>query len=417
MSLLFLLLVTLLSITSGFITGIAPLGGGIGFGLKNLHHRETATATTTTNCKARPTKRVTDELTNKSWFPKELIALQQFEEYNGTTTTTTTNDDSIIDSIQEEIQSNSLRLVTELILRRLHETSWKSSSSSSSNDADDSDIDEEDVDEEPIVRTAENNVAYEIAKGKFMDFCFTKTGEEELEYLFQDIDIVSNAKSTTTTIQGAIMILQSLLVLGSQVGLTITPGNFQNSVAHLRGNDYPTNATDFINWDKSYTRRLKYDNDRIPGLQLLASLGRKRTPRGAFDLLVRLGIWQPHEDLALIRSGFSLRFSSQDIEAANVASDDDRDPDTLLGIRRDFRHHKLYTIDSASTSEIDDALSVETIDGDEKEDGGEKRYRYWIHIADADRWAPRDSDLFQVAKERGTSLYLPQGSISMLPSR
>ena len=34
----------------------------------------------------------------------------------------------------------------------------------------------------------------------------------------------------------------------------------------------------------------------------------------------------------------------------------------------------------------------------------------------ADHWAPRGSELFQVAKKRGTSLYLPQATIPMLPS-
>jgi exoribonuclease II len=85
----------------------------------------------------------------------------------------------------------------------------------------------------------------------------------------------------------------------------------------------------------------------------------------------------------------------------------------LLGLREDLRHQKIYTIDSASTSEIDDGLSVEAI---RKEDGSEN-LRFWIHIADADRWATRDSKVFQIAKGRGTSLYLPYGSIPMFPSR
>ena len=91
----------------------------------------------------------------------------------------------------------------------------------------------------------------------------------------------------------------------------------------------------------------------------------------------------------------------------------EHDPDILLGLRQDFRHHKAFTIDSASTSEIDDGLSVEAFDDED----GRKRYRYWIHIADADRWAPRDSALFEVARRRATSLYLPHGSIPMFPSR
>lgn len=84
----------------------------------------------------------------------------------------------------------------------------------------------------------------------------------------------------------------------------------------------------------------------------------------------------------------------------------------MLGLRQDLRDQKVYTIDSASTSEIDDGLAVEAISG---EDGSE-RHRIWIHIADADRWAPRDSEVFEVARKRATSLYLPHGSISMLPT-
>ena len=72
---------------------------------------------------------------------------------------------------------------------------------------------------------------------------------------------------------------------------------------------------------------------------------------------------------------------------------------------------KIYTIDSATTSEIDDGLACETYIG---EDGSERR-RYWIHIADADYAAPRGSISFLGAKKRATSHYLPQTSLSMFP--
>lgn len=101
------------------------------------------------------------------------------------------------------------------------------------------------------------------------------------------------------------------------------------------------------------------------------------------------------------------------------------DPDDMLGIRRDLRHHKVYTIDSPSTRDIDDGLSVERIartirrsnDNDETIDEQESSYRYWIHIADVDRWAPRGSDLLRVAERRGTSLYLPGRTLGMFPDK
>ena len=91
----------------------------------------------------------------------------------------------------------------------------------------------------------------------------------------------------------------------------------------------------------------------------------------------------------------------------------EHDPDMLLGLRQDLRHQKIYTIDGASTSEIDDGLAVEAL----SHENGIERYRFWIHIADADRWAARDSEVFQSARRRATSIYLPHGAIPMFPSR
>lgn len=54
----------------------------------------------------------------------------------------------------------------------------------------------------------------------------------------------------------------------------------------------------------------------------------------------------------------------------------------------------MYTVDSADTSEIDDGISMEVVKGDD----GVERNLIWIHIADADRWAPRDSAVFDIAR-------------------
>lgn len=96
------------------------------------------------------------------------------------------------------------------------------------------------------------------------------------------------------------------------------------------------------------------------------------------------------------------------------AESNTHDPDKILGIRQDLRHHKVYTIDSQSTQDIDDGISVERIDNPNN-DG--QKLRYWIHIADVDRWAPRGSDLLRVAERRGTSLYLPGMTLGMFPHK
>jgi exoribonuclease R len=162
-------------------------------------------------------------------------------------------------------------------------------------------------------------------------------------------------------------------------------------------------------------RQLKFETDRTPALALLGKLLWKQTPQGAFDLLVQLGAWRFHEDLALLRSGFPLRFTAEEETAAKEASKCNHDPDSLLGIRWDFRQMKVFTIDGPSTTDIDDGLSIEKVMRKNTEGADEEKYRIWIHIADADRWAPRDSALFEVARQRITSLYLPTGPITMFP--
>jgi exoribonuclease-2 len=113
----------------------------------------------------------------------------------------------------------------------------------------------------------------------------------------------------------------------------------------------------------------------------LAALKRKRTNQGAFDLLVQIGAWKKHEDIALLRSGFPTRFTSEELAASKEALGNNHDPDHLLGIRKDLRHLKVYTIDDQSTYEIDDGISIEKI----RRPDGSEGMKIWIHISDADR--------------------------------
>ena len=58
-----------------------------------------------------------------------------------------------------------------------------------------------------------------------------------------------------------------------------------------------------------------------------------------------------------------------------------------------------YAIDNEGAAEIDDAISVETLDS-----GQEK---LWIHIADVGRWIRPGGPLSQEAERRMTSIYFP----------
>jgi exoribonuclease-2 len=146
---------------------------------------------------------------------------------------------------------------------------------------------------------------------------------------------------------------------------------------------------------------------RSAALEVLAALGRPGTSEGAFNLLVDLHLWTPHENLFLRRSQIPVQFPSRVLDMASTRlADPPADPDE--NHRLDLTAHKVYTIDDESTREIDDGLSVESLG-----DGG---WRVWIHIADPTRWVMPGDDLDLEARRRSTSLYLPTGMIPMFPS-
>eukprot|EP00590_Aulacoseira_subarctica_P006934 CAMPEP_0172420588 /NCGR_PEP_ID=MMETSP1064-20121228/6944_1 /TAXON_ID=202472 /ORGANISM="Aulacoseira subarctica , Strain CCAP 1002/5" /LENGTH=637 /DNA_ID=CAMNT_0013160613 /DNA_START=608 /DNA_END=2521 /DNA_ORIENTATION=+ len=208
--------------------------------------------------------------------------------------------------------------------------------------------------------------------------------------------------------------MQYLLIMGMQLG--VSGGSNSKHLSHLEpiAKNNPRN-TDWIDpWCSNHVQQLKYERDTTGGMELLAHLLRKRTPQGAFDLLVDLGVWEKHEDLSLLRSGFPTRFTEEEESMAtdSIQNNTNEDIDTLLGLRQDLRHLKVYTIDSESTSEIDDGISLERLTHSD----GSTTDRLWIHIADVDRWAPRHSEIIKIAQRRSTSLYLPTGPIPMFPN-
>lgn len=326
------------------------------------------------------------------------------------------SDDDIFGSMNEEdLEGNAVELATNLIKQRLQDIKQSNNSHNLSNN-NDLDVTYKDND---------NSETVELVKGRFIDLACDKNGEQVLEMLF----LSNHAKSiiqnnySKDDIRGAIIVIQSLCIMGTQIGMKGPPEQLKRQVSHLNDDNDSSIDPLYIHrdmyecWDHDSVRRLKFRRDREPGLELLASLKRRRINQGAFDLLIDIGVWTEHEDLALLRSGFPLRFTNHEENDAIHAFHYIHDPDTILGIRQDLRHLKVYTIDGASASEIDDGVSIERISKvDNNNNDGQQKYRMWIHIADADRWAPRNSSLIEIARRRITSLYLPSGAIPMFPS-
>ncbi len=138
-------------------------------------------------------------------------------------------------------------------------------------------------------------------------------------------------------------------------------------------------------------------------MELLGLLQRPKTPESAFNLLVDLGVWSRHQNLPLLRSGRPLGFSTEMLAEAQRLCER---PLTLTD-RKDFTSQYVVTIDDESTTEIDDGLAVEGT-GDE--------LTFWIHIADPAAWIAEGSALDLEARQRGATLYLPDGRYPMFPA-
>ncbi len=105
--------------------------------------------------------------------------------------------------------------------------------------------------------------------------------------------------------------------------------------------------------------------------------------------------------------GFPLEFPAQVEREANEIVDEITSEE--IAKRRDFRNILTFTIDPADAKDFDDALSFKTLENGNIEVG--------VHIADVSHYVSPNSALDKEAFERGTSVYLVDRVIPMLPER
>ena len=160
------------------------------------------------------------------------------------------------------------------------------------------------------------NPAYLLAKSRFTDLTTTPLGETLLENLFA---LAPPSTLTISQIKYAILSLQSLLIHAMQTGVKGNEESQKKLVRHLyRRTDPP--APKLPEWATQWTsedvRRLKFYRDVELGKGVLASLKRKRTAVGAYELLIEMGVWTRVEEVTLLRSGFPVRFLEDEIRCS-----------------------------------------------------------------------------------------------------
>jgi ribonuclease R len=107
------------------------------------------------------------------------------------------------------------------------------------------------------------------------------------------------------------------------------------------------------------------------------------------------------------KHGLPLQFPEDVIEHANSIPDTISEED-LKG-RRDLRDQMIVTIDGADAKDLDDAVTVTKL-----ENGN---YKLGVHIADVSHYVKEGSPIDREAYERGTSVYLVDRVIPMIPHR
>lgn len=107
------------------------------------------------------------------------------------------------------------------------------------------------------------------------------------------------------------------------------------------------------------------------------------------------------------------KFGIEDTFSDEVMKELDSIPDTvdekeMIG-RRDLRDQVIFTIDGDDTKDIDDAISIEKLENN--------NYLLGVHIADVSYYVKEGSKLYETAMNRGTSVYLADRVIPMLPHK
>jgi exoribonuclease-2 len=130
--------------------------------------------------------------------------------------------------------------------------------------------------------------------------------------------------------------------------------------------------------------------ERIDHNRTLKALGRTQTPQAAHAFLLEIGRWGVTDNPYPARFGVTVLAADAPVPPL---------PDEP---RRDLTHLAALAIDDEGSDDPDDAIGLE--------DG-----TLWVHVADPAAVIHPDSAADLEARERGANLYLPEGTVRMLP--
>jgi exoribonuclease II len=124
-----------------------------------------------------------------------------------------------------------------------------------------------------------------------------------------------------------------------------------------------------------------------------------------FNAFVNAGIWDKNENINIIQYNIPITFNNNiEKEVSHLL----KNQNDLYNDRIDLTGLETITIDGEFTRDFDDALSIERKDG---------FYILGVHISDVGHFIKKKSKIDKEARERVSSIYMPDNKINMLPEK
>jgi ribonuclease R len=147
----------------------------------------------------------------------------------------------------------------------------------------------------------------------------------------------------------------------------------------------------------------KWENPTVdPEAKITETLGKAGDHETEMQAIIRSGGFSENFNETITKAGQDLYARKDEIFAAAIEATKGENP-----VRRDMRDTTTMTIDPADAKDFDDALSFKKLENGNFEIG--------IHIADVSHYVRIGDVIDKEAQERGTSIYLVDRVIPMLP--
>ncbi len=187
-------------------------------------------------------------------------------------------------------------------------------------------------------------------------------------------------------------------------------------IKEMVGEYYEEDGIGYIDLDEEKIKLvIQIDKDKsmsaMPGHKVLVKiLGKVKDNYYKGEILRILGHKNdPGVDILSI----AMKYDIHDEFSEEVMEEVENIPDHVyeeeIKSRKDLREESIFTIDGDDTKDIDDAISIKKL-----ENGN---YELGVHIADVSYYVKEGTQLDEEAYERGTSVYLADRVIPMLPHK